>query len=42
MELRRKEILFYSILILNSDMIPYAAERSPEKYGKFTVGSWIQ
>lgn len=26
---------------LNSDMIPYAAERSPEKYGKFTVGSWI-
>ena len=22
-------------------MIPYAAERSPEKYGKFTVGSWI-
>ena len=26
---------------LNSDLIPYAAERSPEKYGKYTVGSWI-
>lgn len=26
---------------INSELIPYAAERSPEKYGKYTVGSWI-
>ena len=27
---------------LNSDIIPYAAERSPEKWGKYTVGTGIK
>ena len=27
---------------INSKMIPYAAERSPEKWGKYTVGSGIK
>jgi NDP-4-keto-2,6-dideoxyhexose 3-C-methyltransferase len=26
---------------LSNQLIPFAAERSPEKYGKYTVGSWI-
>ena len=26
---------------LNTDLIDYASERSPEKVGRFTVGSWI-
>ena len=26
---------------LNTDLIDYASERSPEKYGRYTVGSWI-
>lgn len=26
---------------ITSDLCPYAAERSPEKYGKYTIGSWI-
>lgn len=26
---------------LNTDLIDYAAERSPEKFGRYTVGSWI-
>jgi NDP-4-keto-2,6-dideoxyhexose 3-C-methyltransferase len=26
---------------LSNELIPFAAERSPEKYGKYTVGSWI-
>ena len=27
---------------LNHSLIPYAAERSPEKWGKYTVGSGIK
>ena len=26
---------------LNTDLIDFAAERSPEKFGRYTVGSWI-
>ena len=26
---------------MNTDLIDYASERSPEKVGRFTVGSWI-
>ncbi len=26
---------------LNTSLIDYASERSPEKYGRYTVGSWI-
>jgi len=26
---------------LNTDTIDFASERSPEKFGKFTIGSWI-
>ena len=26
---------------LNTDLIDFAAERSPEKFGRYTIGSWI-
>lgn len=26
---------------LDTDLIDYAAERSPEKFGRYTIGSWI-
>ena len=26
---------------LNSQLIPFASERSPQKWGKYTVGTWI-
>jgi len=26
---------------LNTDLIDFASERSPEKFGRFTIGSWI-
>mgnify|MGYP004008060703 CR=1 FL=1 len=38
------KVRFYVILQyfeLNDTLIDYASERSPEKYGRYTVGSWI-
>ena len=35
-----KEILFCNIMVLTNKEIPFAAERSKEKWGKYTVGIW--
>ena len=46
MELQLKAILFYNIILqyfgIDNKKIPFAADRSPEKWGKYTVGSGIK
>ena len=42
MELQLKEILVLQYYGLNNKKIPFGAERSPDKWGKYTIGSGIK